>query len=255
MTPSRFLIINADDLGISPEVNRGIFIAHEKGVITDSSLLIQGRYAHQAIEMIKKSPSFHVGIHIDLDPLLAWQSPGIERVPRRKLLEMMDEPDFIKRVKQEIDKQVKAFLERGLIPSHIDTHHHVHGFPQIFKPLVEVMDRYSIRAIRFSKKGYALLGREDIPITSEQAQWMEDALRQRGIFHPHSLIDPIFPFSLKDIPGGVTELMVHPGMGGDEWRQKDFEMLINPLFMNTVRDEGIQLISFSELPSSCSPLT
>jgi predicted glycoside hydrolase/deacetylase ChbG (UPF0249 family) len=255
MTPSRFLIINADDLGISPEVNRGIFIAHEKGVVTDSSLLIKGPYAQQALETIKKSPSFHAGIHIDLDPLLGWKSPGIERLPRLKLLEMMNKTDFIKRVKKEIDTQVKAFLDAGLIPSHIDTHHHVHGFPQVFEPLVEAMDRYGITAIRFSKKGYALLGREAIPIAAEKAQWMEDALRKRGILHPHLLIDPLVPFSLKEIPGGVTELMVHPSMGGDEWRQKDFEMLINPLFMSTVRDEGIQLISFSGLGSVCPPLT
>jgi predicted glycoside hydrolase/deacetylase ChbG (UPF0249 family) len=168
---------------------------------------------------------------------------------------MMNEPDFIKRVKKEIDKQVMAFLEGGLIPSHIDTHHHVHGFPRIFELLIEIMDRYGIRAIRFSKKGYALLGRKDISITAEQAQWMEDALRERDILHPHHLIDPIFAFSLKEIPAGVTELMVHPSKGGDEWRQKDFEMLINPLFMRTVRDEGIQLISFSGLASSCPPLT
>ncbi|MCJ7663270.1 MAG: ChbG/HpnK family deacetylase [Desulfobacterales bacterium] len=255
MTPSRFLIINADDLGLSAEANRGIFIAHEKGVVTDASLLIQGPYARQAIETIKKNPSFHVGIHVDLDPLLAWKSPGIERLPRQKLLEMMNEPDFTKQVRKEIDKQVTAFLDGGLTPSHIDTHHHVHGFPQIFEPLVEAMDRYGIRAVRFSKKGYTLLGREDIPITSEQAQWMEDALRTRKIFHPHHLIDPLLPFSLKEIPAGVTELMVHPSMGGDEWRQKDFEMLIDPLFMGTVRDEGIQLISFSELGSTHSTLT
>jgi predicted glycoside hydrolase/deacetylase ChbG (UPF0249 family) len=254
MTPSRFLIINADDLGISPEANRGIFMAYEKGVVTDSSLLIQGPYTRQAIEKIKKNPSFHVGIHIDLDPLLGWKSPGIERFPRPKLLEMMNKPDFVKRVKKEIDKQVTAFLEAGLIPSHIDTHHHVHGFPQIFELLVEAMDRYGIKAIRFSKKGYSLLGREDIPITPAHTQWMEDTLRKKKILHPHHLIDPIVSFSLKEIPTGISELMVHPSMGGDKWRQRDFEMLMDPLFLSAARDQGIQLIGFAELSSLPLPL-
>jgi predicted glycoside hydrolase/deacetylase ChbG (UPF0249 family) len=255
MTPFCFLIINADDLGISPEVNRGIFVAYEKGVVTDSSLLIKGPYTHQAMEMIKKEPSFQVGIHIDLDPLLDWESPGKERLPRQKLLEMMKEPDFIDKVKKEIDKQVTAFLDTGLIPSHVDTHHHVQGFPQIFELLIEAMDRYGIKAIRFNKKGYTLLGREDIPITAGQAQWMEDTLRKKEILHPHHLIDPLSPFSLKEIATGVSELMVHPSMGGDEWRQRDFEMLMDPLFMSMVKDEGIQLIGFAELASFPSPLT
>jgi predicted glycoside hydrolase/deacetylase ChbG (UPF0249 family) len=255
MTPSRFLIINADDLGISPEVNRGIFIAYEKGVITDASLLIKGPYAQQALKMIKKNPSFQVGIHIDLDPLLGWKSPGIERLPRQKLLEMMNEPDFLKKIKHEADKQMTDFLDAGLIPSHIDTHHHVHGFPQIFELLVEAMDSHGMKAIRFNKKGYALLGREDIPITAEKAQWMEDALRKREIRHPHYFFDPISPFSLKEIPAGVSELMVHPSMGGDQWRQRDFEMLVDPRFISMVKDEGIQLIGFADLASSPSALT
>jgi predicted glycoside hydrolase/deacetylase ChbG (UPF0249 family) len=249
MTPSRFLIINADDLGISPEVNRGIFIAHEKGVVTDSSLLIKGFYAQQAMEMIKKTPSFQVGLHVDLDPLLGWESPGIERLPRQKLLEMMDQPDFAGKVKKEINNQMTAFLKEGLIPSHIDTHHHVHGFPQIFEHLIEAMDRHGIKAIRFSKKGYSLLGREEIALTAGQAQLMEDTLRKKKILHPHHLIDPIVPFSLKEIPTGVSELMVHPSMGGDKWRQRDFEMLMDPLFLSTVRDQGIQLIGFAALAS------
>jgi predicted glycoside hydrolase/deacetylase ChbG (UPF0249 family) len=255
MTPSRFLIINADDLGISPEVNCGIAVAYEKGVVTDASMLIKGPYARQATEMIKKNPSFPVGIHIDLDPLLGWESPGIERLPRHKLLEIMNELDFIKKIKIEIDKQMTAFLDAGLMPSHIDTHHHVHGFPPIFEAIVEGMDRHNIKAIRFSKKGYSLLGREEIALTAEQAQWMENILHEKKIMHPDNLIDPIVPFSLKEIPAGVSDLMVHPSIGGDRWRQRDFAMLMDPLFMSTVKDEGIRLIGFSDLPSSRAALT
>lgn len=204
--------------------------------------------------MAKNNPSFQVGIHIDLDPLLGWESPGRERLSRPELMQMLDDPDFSKKIRNEIETQITAFLDTGLTPSHVDTHHHVHGFPQIFEPLVEAMDRYGIMALRFSKQGYTLLGREDILITEEQAQEMEDALRKQGIAHPHLLIDPLVSFSLKEIPPGVTELMVHPSMGGDEWRQRDFEMLMDPLFMKTVHDEGIRLIDFSELASSASAL-
>ena len=255
MIPSRFLIINADDLGISSEVNEGIFAAYERGAVTDSSLLMKGPSAQQAIAMVKNNPAFPVGIHIDLDPLLGWESPGKERFTRQALLLMMEDPEFTKKVTEEIDVQITAFLNTGLTPSHVDTHHHVHGFPRIFELLSEALDRYGIKAIRFSKKGYVLLGREDILITEKQAQEMEDALRQRGIAHPHLLIDPLRPFSLRELPSGVTELMVHPSMGGDEWRQKDFEMLTDPHFMKTVEDEGIRLIGFSELASSASALT
>jgi predicted glycoside hydrolase/deacetylase ChbG (UPF0249 family) len=247
MIPARFLIINADDLGISPEVNHGIFAAYEQGLITDSSLLPKGPYSQEAINVINENSDFHIGIHIDLDSLLGWQSPGKEKFTRLELHRMMNNSNFVQKVKQEMHEQIEAFLDAGLIPSHVDTHHHVHGFPQIFEPLLEAMDRYGIRALRFSNKGYSLMGREDIIVTAETAQWMEHTLREKGILHPDLLIDPLFPFSLHELPAGVAELMVHPSMGGDLWRQRDLEMLMNPLFMKTVRDEGIQLISFSEI--------
>jgi predicted glycoside hydrolase/deacetylase ChbG (UPF0249 family) len=247
MTPSRFLIINADDLGISTEVNRGVFTAYEHGVVTDSSLLINGARSQEAITMIKENPEFPVGIHIDLDPLLGWESPGKEKFTRQELHQIMNESTFVKKIQQEIHEQIEAFLDTGLIPSHIDTHHHVHGFHQIFESLIEAMDRYKIKALRFSKAGYALLGRKDILLTIKTAQWMEEKLRAQGIVYPHLLIDPLVPFSLKELPAGVAELMVHPSVGEDPWRQRDFEMLMDPLFMKAVRDEGIQLISFGEI--------
>jgi predicted glycoside hydrolase/deacetylase ChbG (UPF0249 family) len=250
MVSSRFLIINADDLGISPEVNEGIFAAYEQGLVTDSSLLPKGSYSHEAIDMINEHAGFPVGIHIDLDSLLGWKSPGKEKFTRPELDQILNNANFVQKLKQEIHKQIEVFLGAGLIPSHIDTHHHVHGFPQIFEPLVEAMDRYGIRVLRFSMKGYSLMGREDILVAAETAQWMGDTLRERGISHPDLLIDPLFPFSLHELPAGVSELMVHPSMGGDPWRQRDFEMLMDPLFMRAVQDEGIQLISFTEIDIS-----
>jgi predicted glycoside hydrolase/deacetylase ChbG (UPF0249 family) len=34
MNPIRYLIVNADDFGLSPGVNRGIIKAHEHGIAT-----------------------------------------------------------------------------------------------------------------------------------------------------------------------------------------------------------------------------
>jgi predicted glycoside hydrolase/deacetylase ChbG (UPF0249 family) len=252
MTSSRFLIINADDLGLSPEVNRGIFTAYEHGVVTDSSLLIKGSCSQEAITMLRKNPQFPIGIHIDLDPLLGWGSPGKEKFTRQELNQLMNDPPVVKKIQREINEQIEAFFDTGLIPSHIDTHHHIHGFPRIFEPLIEAMDKYGIKAIRFNKTGYALMGRADILVTAETAQWMEETLCKKGILHPHLLIDPLFPFSLKEIPQGITELMVHPSSGGDVWRQKDLTMLTDPYFIQTVGEEGIGLISFSALESSLS---
>jgi hypothetical protein len=255
MISNRFLIINADDLGMSAEINRGIFAAHAHGVITDSSLMVKRTYAGEAVKIIKKIPSFKVGIHVDLDMLLGWASPSKEKVRRSELHRIMEARTFANKVKQESRKQIEAFLDTGLVPSHIDTHHHVHGFLQIFEPLIEVAASYGIHAIRFNKNGYTLLGRDSILFPEETQQLMVEMLRRKGVDTPHQLIDPFLPFSLAELSAGVTELMVHPSLNGDQWRQKDFQMLMDPNFKKIIDEEGIKLISFSELKSTLPLLT
>jgi predicted glycoside hydrolase/deacetylase ChbG (UPF0249 family) len=255
MLSNRYLIINADDLGMSGEINQGILAAYDEGVITDSSLMIKMPYAREAVETIKKIPSFKVGIHADLDKLLGWTSPAKERLARNELHQIMDDHTFADKVRHEVKKQIEAFLDTGLTPSHIDTHHHVHGFLQIFEPLVEVAASYNIDAIRFNKNGYTLLGRESILFTDETRQLMVKMLLKKGFRAPHQLIDPFSPFSLAELPVGITELMVHPSLKGDQWRQKDFQMLLDPNFRKTIENEGIKLIDFSELKKILPLLT
>ena len=49
--------------------------------------------------------------------------------------------------------------------------------------------------------------------------------------------------------------MVHPSLKGDRWRQQDLQMLMDPSFKKTIDEEGIELISFSELKSTFPLLT
>jgi len=41
MSDRRYLIVNADDFGQSPGVNRGIIQAHEHGIVTSASLMVR----------------------------------------------------------------------------------------------------------------------------------------------------------------------------------------------------------------------
>ncbi len=60
----RYLIVNADDFGISPEVTKGIIEAFINGIVTDTSILICSPYAEQALASANEV-GLPVGIHID----------------------------------------------------------------------------------------------------------------------------------------------------------------------------------------------
>src|SRR5437899_5483213 len=66
MLAQRYLIVNADDFGLSPGVNRGIIKAHEQGIVTSASLMVLMPAAAQAAAYAREHPSLSVGLHFDL---------------------------------------------------------------------------------------------------------------------------------------------------------------------------------------------
>ena len=62
----RYLIINGDDFGLSPQVNAGVLHAHQQGVLTNSSLMIAGLAWQDAVARAKDTPSLSVGLHLTL---------------------------------------------------------------------------------------------------------------------------------------------------------------------------------------------
>ena len=62
----RFLIVNADDFGLSAGVNQGIIEAHERGVVTSASLMVRWPAAVAAAAYARSHPQLAVGLHVDL---------------------------------------------------------------------------------------------------------------------------------------------------------------------------------------------
>ncbi|HYH53450.1 MAG TPA: ChbG/HpnK family deacetylase [Solirubrobacterales bacterium] len=89
-----YLIVNADDLGMTAAVNEGIFAAHEEGIVTSASLMVGREAAADAAEALAAHPDLAVGLHL--------------------------EPEGCR-------EQLQRFRELvGREPTHVDSHKHVH---------------------------------------------------------------------------------------------------------------------------------
>jgi predicted glycoside hydrolase/deacetylase ChbG (UPF0249 family) len=100
------LIVNADDLGYTAGVNRGILEAHERGVVTSTSLMVDLPGAGEGAAIARSTPTLSVGLHAVLD--------GVE-------------PE---RCEQELVRQLARYEQLvGARPTHIDSHHHTHREP------------------------------------------------------------------------------------------------------------------------------
>src|SRR5262245_49393598 len=66
MQQSRYLIVNADDFGLSPNINHGIIHAHEHGIVTSTSFMVRWPAAVEAAAYARTHPTLGVGLHVDL---------------------------------------------------------------------------------------------------------------------------------------------------------------------------------------------
>ena len=59
-------IFNADDFGISKGVNAAIVKAHREGILNSASLMINQKYADDAVKLAKEMPNMEIGLHLNL---------------------------------------------------------------------------------------------------------------------------------------------------------------------------------------------
>jgi predicted glycoside hydrolase/deacetylase ChbG (UPF0249 family) len=108
------LIVNADDLGYDPEIDRGILEAHASGLVTSTTAMVDTPFA--AAALVAAPASLGVGLHVVLDPALG-----------------RDEAEAALR------RQLARFEElRGAPPTHLDSHKHAHARPEVLAAFVAV---------------------------------------------------------------------------------------------------------------------
>ena len=73
------LIINADDFGLSPGVNRGILEAFKDGILTSTTMMVNMEHFDEAVEIAHRHPDLPVGIHLSL----LW-GPPVARPAKRQ---------------------------------------------------------------------------------------------------------------------------------------------------------------------------
>ena len=157
---SRKIIVNADDFGKSSEVNRAIVEAFDKKIISSSTLMANMPGFEEACELAHSHRLLgKIGVHLNLtegyplsDPIRQCSrfcnEAGMLR-SRTTRFRLSKQERLA--VETEIAAQLKACLDHGLRPTHLDSHHHVHTEWAIGAAAIAVARRYGIKAIRLSR--------------------------------------------------------------------------------------------------------
>lgn len=150
------LIINADDLGMTPGTNKAIFQGYDIGVITHTSIMANGDYFSEAIEGLQSRKELGVGIHLNLTYGKALyfapiynDEQGVFNLAYLKLLALsMYSKEFLEAVEEEFKQQILRVRKTGLKLTHLDSHRHIHLIPGIYSIVTKLATKYSIPRIR-----------------------------------------------------------------------------------------------------------
>ncbi|OGT34554.1 MAG: hypothetical protein A2W28_02260, partial [Gammaproteobacteria bacterium RBG_16_51_14] len=237
------MIVTGDDFGVSIPVNEAITKAHQKGILTTTSLMVVAPASNDAVTRARSMPTLNVGLHLVLANGRPCLPPG--KIPALVNaqgefssnqvtggLRMFFLPGVRRQLEAEIRAQFEAFRETGLPLDHVNTHKHMHLHPTVLEMIIRIGKNYGMQAIRLpderplnalinSRKErirrYALwlflmpwVARMKKRLQANAIQYNDQVygLHDSGHMHKETLVR-----ILANLPTGLSEIYLHPATG------------------------------------------
>lgn len=273
------LIVTADDFGRCLPINEAVEDAHRNGILTAASLMVGGDALDDAVARAKANPTLAVGLHatlVDGKPVLPPERiPDLVEADGRftsRVVAIGTRIYFDRKVqaqvRAELRAQFEAYAATGLAFDHVDSHHHYHLHPTVFRILLELAVEFGVPAIRIPYEP---------PLASFRARGDQFGKRMMtGLFHWRATgkmrkaaekaglrtNDRVFGFAdsgrmnaaavgdfLDHLPDGVTELYCHPAtrrwddhpMPEDYLVVEEYKALIDPAVKEKVQSCGLSV--------------
>jgi len=231
VSEERFLVVNADDLGLSEAVNEGIFRAHADGVVTSASLMVRQGAAPAAAEAAASHPELAIGLHLDLGEWIYERGEWIQAY-------LHCDTDDREAVEAECRAQLERF--RALLardPTHLDSHQHVHES----EPVAGVAE--------------ALAAELAVPLRNRAIPYEGGFYGQsgKGEAFPEGISPERLAALIRELPRGWTEIGCHPAAGPvptssyDAERQVELQTLCDPLIQEALNVTNVKLCSFAQV--------
>jgi predicted glycoside hydrolase/deacetylase ChbG (UPF0249 family) len=251
------LIVNADDFNLTEGVSRGILRSHDLGIVTSTTVLINRPMPSRILKELKRRKAIGIGLHLNVT--LGWPLSRPREIPSlvvpggsfKRRSELNLSRIELRDIAVEYDAQIRRFRRLlGRFPSHLDTHHHLHEHPRIFRVLSRLALKYGIPV----RQSAAVLP----PIRRR--------FEKRGLRFTDFLIEDLDPSkawdraslaaAVRSLRRGRYELMCHPALcdrrlreisSFNLTRERELRALTSPSIRALLRRRNIRLMTFEEM--------
>jgi chitin disaccharide deacetylase len=273
----KYLIIHADDAGMSHSVNRATIEAMERGIVSSASILVPPAWFPEFADYARKHPEKDYGIHLTLTSEWEFYRWG-PVAPREQVPSLVDARGYLwhnvglvmqhvkaEEAEIELRSQINRARQFGVPLSHLDTHMGaLFSRPDLMEVYVKLGLEFDLPVL-FIREISPPVARE-YPALASRGQVMIERLKSRRF----PLLDNIGQFYdgdsheerhksyinfLRDLPAGVSELIIHCGYDDEELRaitdsaprrDGDRRIFTDPATIALVKDLGIEVINWKQ---------
>jgi predicted glycoside hydrolase/deacetylase ChbG (UPF0249 family) len=260
--------VNNDDFGMYHAINAAVVDSIEEGIASSCSLMVPCPWALHGMHLLRQRPEIPFGVHLTLfcDTAHYRWGPLTARDKVPSLLDKTGElftpaqvPELLAQarldeVELEFRAQVDAVIDAGLTPTHLDWHCLADGGrDDILDLTVALAGEYGLAVRVWLEPGRQKLRRQGLPVTDHE--FLDSfALDIEGKPARYAEL-------LRDLPAGLSEWAIHPGLGNEEsqaidpgWRvrQTDYEFLTSPEARELLQQEGIVVIDYRTIQQAWS---
>jgi predicted glycoside hydrolase/deacetylase ChbG (UPF0249 family) len=213
------VIVNADDLGISAEVNEAMIEWARAGIVTSVSAMGAAPCQDPAAAQELHALGVSIGVHCNLSQF----EPLTDAVGLQPLLKPDGSFDSVVRsvkptaslrraVEIELLAQIEAVRRLGVPISHLDSHHHDHHIPWMMRVYRNLRKTTGIRRVRGPLSNSEIGGARQQFVRARA----RDAQRYLfGFSTPDQFVDLAYlgRTGIDEVRSmsGVVEVMTHPG--------------------------------------------